>query len=44
MIGTFQNGRIDESSEVSLRYSDGRMYKGEIKAGKPDGKGFIVDK
>ncbi len=44
IIGVFIGGRVDEEYEVSLRYEDGRIYKGRVKDGKENGRGFIVDR
>lgn len=28
IIGIFKNGKVDQTLEISLRFKDGRMYKG----------------
>lgn len=42
-IAVFKKGLIDESSEVTIRFENGSIYKGFLKNSKPEGKGFYVD-
>jgi hypothetical protein len=42
-IAKFLKGDIDESQEVTIRYTDGTMYTGFVKERKPHGRGCLID-
>lgn len=42
-IARFVKGDIDETQEVTIRYSDGSMYTGFVKDRKPHGRGCLID-
>jgi hypothetical protein len=42
LIARFLKGDIDESQEVTIRYSDGSMYTGFVKDRKPHGRGCLI--
>lgn len=43
LIGRFQKGVLDESQEVTIRYEEGTIFKGEVREGKANGKGYLIN-